>query len=337
MIELDGSIGYGQVLRTAIAISVITQKPLKIFNIRVNRPNPGLRPQHLAGVIEAAKLCKAEVKGAYVGSTEVVFIPKSLEIPSRIFIDIKTAGSITLLLQTLIPILMFCKNKVNLTIKGGTDTTNAPTITYYQKVFLHYLKLIGFNIEINVEKYGFYPKGGGIVNVEIFPIEKLKTLNLTERGDFQNIESYSIASKELEKNKVAERQINGLENIVGSVVRNIKYVDTLSIGSSLVAIAKYKNCILGIDGIGEKGKRAEDVGREVGLGIKKSIEKNACLDKFMSDQIILFLALANGISQFTIEEFTDHVKTNIIVCEKLLNANFFIEGNLLKVKGIGYV
>ncbi|MCS7123119.1 MAG: RNA 3'-terminal phosphate cyclase [Candidatus Aenigmarchaeota archaeon] len=336
MIELDGSIGYGQILRTAIAISSITLKPIKIFNIRINRPQPGLRPQHLTGVLEAAKLCKAEVKGAYIGSKEIFFIPKKLEIPQKIFIDIKTAGSITLLLQTLIPILIFSKNKTFLTIKGGTDTSGAPTITYYQKVFLYYLKLLGIDIKISVEKYGFYPKGNGIVHVEVNPVEKIKPLKLIERGNFKNIESYSIASRELEKNKVAERQINGLESIVGSTFRNIKYVDTLSIGSSLLALSIYESCILGKDGLGEKGKRAEDVGKEVGLELKKSIESKACLDKFMSDQILLFVALANGSSEFTIEKFTEHVKTNILVNEILLGVKFEVENNLIKVKGIGF-
>jgi RNA 3'-terminal phosphate cyclase len=125
-------------------------------------------------------------------------------------------------------------------------------------------------------------------------IKKLRSVKFLERGSLKGISAFSIASKELQKAKVAERQISGLEEIVGKVNGSFQYVDSLSVGTSLLAIAEYENCILGKDGLGEKGKRAEDVGKEVGLELKKSIESNACLDKFMADQILIFAALAEG-------------------------------------------
>jgi RNA 3'-phosphate cyclase len=336
MIEVDGAIGYGQVLRTSVALSALTLQPIRIFNIRINRPNPGLRPQHLTGVLEATKLCHAEVKNAKIGSTEITFMPKRLDIPDRIIIDIKTAGSITLLLQTILPILIFSNKKVSLTIFGGTDVSGAPTIDYYKKVFAYYLEKFGAILKINVERYGFYPAGGGKVNIEVNGVKNLNSVRLVERGGLKEISAFSIASKELQKAKVAERQISGLEEIVGKVNGSFRYVDSSSIGTSLLAIAEYENCILGKDGIGEKGKRAEDVGKEVGLELKKSMESNACLDKFMADQILIFAALAEGTSEFTIEEFTEHVNTNILTCEKLLNVKFEKEGNKIRVNGIGF-
>ena len=335
MIELDGAIGYGQVLRTAIALSTLTLQPIRIFNIRINRPNPGLRPQHLAGVLEAAKLCHAEIKNAKIGSTEIIYIPKRLEISERIVIDIKTAGSITLLLQTILPIIALSNKRVSLTIFGGTDVPGSPTINYYRKVFSYYLERFGIKIRVSVEKYGFYPKGGGKVNLEIYGVNFLNSIKFVERGSLKEISAFSIASKELQKARVAERQISGIEEIIGKINGSYQYVDTLSIGTSLLAIAEYDNCILGKDGLGEKGKMAEDVGREVGMELKKSMDSNACLDKFMADQILVFAALAKGTSEFTIEEFTDHVETNIITCEKLLGTKFEKEGNKIKVKGIG--
>ena len=336
MIELDGAIGYGQVLRTAIALSALTLQPIRIFNIRINRPNPGLRPQHLTGVLEAAKLCHAEVKNAKIGSTEITFIPKRLDIPDRIIIDIKTAGSVTLLLQTILPIVIFSDKKVSLTIFGGTDVPGSPTINYYKKVFAYYLEKFGVSLKINVERYGFYPKGGGKVNVEVGGIKNLNSVRFVERGELKEISAFSIASKELQKAKVAERQLFGLESVLGKIKGSYQYVDTSSIGTSLLAIAEYENCILGKDGLGEKGKRAEEIGREVGIELKKGIESNACLDKFMADQILIFAALAKGTSEFTIEEFTDHVNTNMITCERLLNVRFMKEGNKVKVDGIGF-
>jgi len=155
MIELDGAIGYGQVLRTAIALSALTLQPIRVFNIRINRPNPGLRPQHLTGVLEAAKLCHAEVKNAKIGSTEITFIPKRLDIPNRIIIDIKTAGSVTLLLQTILPIVIFSNKKVSITIFGGTDVPGSPTINYYKKVFAYYLEKFGVILKIRVLSEGW--------------------------------------------------------------------------------------------------------------------------------------------------------------------------------------
>jgi len=336
MLELDGSIGYGQVLRTAIALSALTLQPIRIFNIRINRPNPGLRPQHLTGVLEAAKLCHADVKNAKIGSTEITFVPKRLEIPDRTIIDIKTAGSITLLLQTILPIIIFSNKKVFLTVFGGTDVSGSPTINYYKKVFAYYLERFGVKINISIERYGFYPKGGGKVNVEVIGVKNLNSVKFVERGKLKEISAFSIASKELQKAKVAERQIYGLEEILGEVNGSYQYVDSLSMGTSLLAVAEYENCVLGKDGLGERGKRAEDVGREVGIEMKKSIDSNACLDKFMADQILIFAALANGISEFTIEEFTEHVGTNILTCEKILNVKFERIGNKVKVKGVGF-
>ncbi|MFZ8830080.1 MAG: RNA 3'-terminal phosphate cyclase, partial [Candidatus Aenigmatarchaeota archaeon] len=278
----------------------------------------------------------AEVKNAKIGSTEIIFIPKRLDIPDRIIIDIKTAGSITLLLQTILPIVIFSNKKVSLTIFGGTDVPGSPTINYYKKVFTYYLEKFGVSLKINVEKYGFYPKGGGKVNVEVDGVKNLNSVRFVERGELKEISAFSIVSKELQKAKVAERQLSGLESVLGEMKGSYQYVDTLSIGTSLLAVAEYENCILGKDGLGEKGKRAEDVGKEVGLELKKSIESDACLDKFMADQILIFAALAEGISEFTIEEFSEHVNTNILTCEKLLNVKFEKEGNKIRVGGIGF-
>ena len=161
MIKIDGSIGYGQVLRTAIGLSALLLKPVKIFNIRVRRPKPGLRPQHLTGVKIAAEFCAASVKGAKIGSTQVEFIPKYHKIPSYKKIDIGTAGSICLLLQTLTLLLVFADKEVTLEIVGGTDVKHAPTTTYFQHIFCYFLKRMGAEISLQTLRHGFYPKGEG--------------------------------------------------------------------------------------------------------------------------------------------------------------------------------
>src|SRR3989442_9104858 len=160
MIEIDGSIGYGQVLRTSIALSSLLLKPIKIFNIRKGRTKPGLMPQHFAGVKTAGEFCNSEIKGLKVGSTEIEFIPGELNVFDK-KIDIGTAGQITLLLQTIFPLLIFSAKEVSLEIRGGTSGLGAPSIQFVQNVTFPILSKFGIpNPEIEVIQEGFYPRGG---------------------------------------------------------------------------------------------------------------------------------------------------------------------------------
>ena len=337
MIKIDGSIGYGQVLRTAIALSAITLKPVKIYNIRIRRPKPGLRPQHLKGVIEAAKLVHAKLKGVKLGSTEIEFIPQRIDIPQRIFIDIGTAGSVTLLLQTLLPIIIFNHTKVSIKVIGGTDVKGAPTALYYKRIFFYYLEKLGIDSEFEILSHGFYPKGGGKISLKIDAENEIKGVRLTERGENISTRIYSIATEDLKKYMVAERQLRGFEENFEFPVasKSYAYVKSYSTGSSLFAETQFEKCKLGIDGLGEKGKKAEIVGKEVAENLTTSVLSGACLDKYMSDQIIPYIALAKGVSEITVEEKTEHFLTNIKTCELMLDVKFKIENNKVRVKGIG--
>lgn len=183
MISIDGSYleGGGQTLRTAVALSAITGKPCKIFNIRKGRKKPGLQAQHLKGIEAAAKLCNAELKNAKIGSDSIEFAPKKIK-GGYFSIDIGTAGSISLVLQTLVLPAIHAEEEVILEITGGTDVPWSPDIEYFQEVFCRNIKKMGIEIESEILKYGFYPKGGGKVKVKIKPCKNLKSLNLTERG-----------------------------------------------------------------------------------------------------------------------------------------------------------
>lgn len=338
MIELDGSIGYGQVLRTAIALACLTLKPVKIFNIRKGRPRPGLMPQHLKGVQVAAEFCNAELKGAKLRSMSLEFKPKYLDVPSEKTIDVGTAGSLTLLLQTLLPIILFSGKSTKLVLIGGTDVRGSPTVNYFKKAFLKYLNLMGARVNLDVIRHGFYPRGGGKLKLEVATCKSLKPVRLVERGDLLSLDAFSVATANLQKAKVAERQLRGFEENIDLKLNNqsFMYVDALSTGTSFYAQAVYENCILAADGVGERRKRSEDVGKEVAIGLKASIESNACLDKFMSDQLIPFLALANGWSEVRVERLTQHLRTNIMVCEVMLGVKFRIKDSLVRVRGVGF-
>lgn len=340
MILIDGSEGWGQVLRTSIALSALTLKPVKIINIRASRPKPGLMAQHLTGIKIAAEFCNAETSGLQYGSMEVEFKPKELEIKNKT-IDIGTAGSISLLLQTLTPMLAFADKKVTLEIIGGTAGLGAPTIEFVKYVTFPILSKLNLPLpEIEVLKQGFYPRGGGRVRITFTPTKLLNYINLTNPGKLLSINGISIAGSlpEAVAFRQAEAAKSFLTNFCDKI--NISYFSTptYSQGTSITIWAETENSILGADNLGRKGVRAEDIGIEVARELLKSIQSNAALDKFMADQIIPFLALAHGKSSVTVEEITQHCVSNISVCEKILGCKFSLDkkNRRIEVEGIGF-
>jgi RNA 3'-phosphate cyclase len=334
MIEIDGSFGEGggQILRTAIALSAVKKIPCRIFNIRMKREKPGLQTQHLLGLMALAEICNGKLEGDYLNSTEIKFYPGEIT-KEKITIKIPTAGSITLVLQTLIPVCIFAKNPIEIYFEGGaTDTFFSPTIDHFRYVFLKILEKMGAKIEIEILKRGYYPEGRAKINVKIFPT-KLKSINLIERGEIEKILIISGASQSLKNKKVAERQIAGVKEILGKLnlptEEKIEYYDTQSPGSQICLIAEFENTILGTDNLGKLGKRAEDVGKEAALELLKEQKTNACLDKHLADQILPYMTLAQGKSQITVSEITEHCKTNIWVIEKFIRGKFEIKQNLI--------
>lgn len=334
MIEIDGSFleGGGQILRVATALATITKNSCRVYNIRKKRPNPGLQTQHLLGLEALAQLSNGKLEGGFLGSTEIKFEPGEIQ-KEKIKIKIPTAGSITLILQTLIPPCLFAKKPVEIDFEGGaTDTFFSPTFDYFQFVFAKILEKIGAKIEIKLEKRGYYPEGGAKVKVKIFP-SKLIPLNLTERGNIKKIKIFSVASEFLKPKKVAERQSQAILNIFKPlslpIEEKIEYSKTDCPGSSVLVVAEFENTILGSDNLGKLGKAAENVGREAAIELLREEKTKACLDKFMGDQILVYLALAQGNSQITVSETTNHLKTTTWVIEKFIKGNFEIKENLI--------
>ncbi len=327
MIEIDGSQGEGggQILRTSIGLSAVTGKPARIFNIRKGRPNPGLQAQHLVGIKAVSEICSGNLKAAQLGSTEVEFAPGKIKGGDYKF-DVGTAGAVTLVLQSLIMPAIHADKEMGFEITGGTHVNWSPSFDYFQHIFCGWIKTLGIQVSAEILKYGFYPKGGGKVKVSIQP-GSLKTLNLIDRGEYLRTDIFSVASKDLQKNKVVERQIQGAEKILKTENQVPAYVDSFSTGSSLHLHSHYKNnwCMLGSSIIGEKNKTAEKVGEEAALLLKKQMDSQATLDEWMSDQILPFLALAKGKSEFITPELTKHAETNIWVIKKFLDVEFKVD------------
>ena len=339
MIEIDGSSGEGggQILRIAYTLSAVTGKPCRISNIRRSRPKPGLANQHLLEMQSLTYLCNGRVEGASLGSEEINFHPKeSSHERNSISIKIETAESITLLLQTLLPFSLLAPNPIKITIKGGaTDTFFSPTLDYFQHCFLKILEKIGAKVEINISRRGYYPEGGAEIEVLIHP-SRLKGINLKGKGEFKKILLFSGASESLKPKLVAERQSAGVREILGKlnlpIEEKIEYYNTQCPGSQVCLICEFENTIVGIDNLGKTGKRAEDIGKEAALELLKEQKSEACLDKYMADQILLYLSLAENESYVTVSEITKNCKANILVIEKFLERKFEIKDNLIILK-----
>jgi RNA 3'-phosphate cyclase len=333
-IEIDGAYGSGggQILRTACALSAVTKKPCRVFNIRKSRPKPGLATQHLLGIQALAQLSNGRLEEDYLGSEEIKFYPGEIE-AKDLHIKIETAGSITLVLQTLLLPTLFAKAPIKITFDGGaTDTFFSPTIDYFRYCFLKILEKTEGKVEINIIKRGYYPEGGANIEVKVYP-SKLKKINLIERGNLKKIIAISGASEFLKGKKVAERQLMGVREILGKlslpIEERIEYYQTQCPGSQVCLIGEFENTLMGVDNLGKLGKRAEDVGKEATLELLKEQKSEACLDRHLADQVLPYMALSKGKSQVTVSEITNHCQTNIWVIEKFLEGKFETKNNLI--------
>jgi len=350
MIEVDGSYGEGggQVLRTAVALAAVLSKEIHVFNIRAGRAEPGLRPQHMTGVKAAAELCSANLQGLEGGATEFVFKPGKLRAGSFRF-DVGTAGSVTLVLQTLMPMLAFAPGPVQLDIVGGTDVKWSPPIDYLRLVTLPILKKIGYNGHLETVRRGHYPKGGGLVRFSTQGSSKLQPLTNDKSGSISRIDGISHATA-LPRH-VAERQASStkkqLEDAkLPSPSIDVEVVDDrsqLSPGSGIVLSAESQNGnILGSDALGERGRPAEEVGSTAGKILDEEVQSGACLDRHMGDMIVPYLVLTEGTSEVSISRITQHTMTNVKVAKWLTGTSFNLIGEIdqpgkLRVNGLASI
>jgi RNA 3'-phosphate cyclase len=352
VIKLIGEYGEGggSIVRVALALSTLTGKAFEVTNIRKGRAKSGLKAQHLYCIKGAQQLCNAKVKGMELGSEYLKFEPSTLK-TKNLYLDIGTAGSMTLILQSILLPSMFGNKKINIKLIGGSDCSWSPPFDYFKEVFLPQIQRYA-QIECRLIKRGYYPKGGGIVELKINPIYKLSNfknfkefysylkenapkINLTERGNLIKINGVSHASKQLEKAKVAERQANSAELILKQLncPVNIRreYSDSLSPGSVITLYAIFsklkddvdinKPVIIGADSLGERGKRAENVGVEAAQKLIKEINAGSAADEYLADNLIPIMAFIPP-SKIKTSKISNHTLTNIYVCKQFLGDIF---------------
>ena len=356
MILIDGSHkeGGGQIVRTALAFSTITQIPFEADNIRQGRKDAGLKPQHLFCVKALEKLCDAKAEGAEFGSSKLKYIPGKIK-GKTINVDIGTAGSISLLMQSLLLPCFFADKKVKLKFKGGTNTNWSMPIEYFQEIFVPYISKFCEKIIVKLIRRGYFPKGGGEVEITIKPkfkladypdfktfLEEIRKQNLglerTEQKHLIQIKGVSHASKHLEKAEVADRQAKAAKFLLNKygVPVNIRkeYCDAYSPGSGITLWAVFSKdkedldlinpIILGASSLGERGKPSEKVGEEAAKELIKQIESKAPIDSHMADNLIPWMALFCP-SKIKVSELTEHTRTNIYVVEQFLEKMFEID------------
>ncbi|MDC0885982.1 RNA 3'-terminal phosphate cyclase [Nitrosopumilus sp.] len=318
--------GGGQIIRSSIVLSCITNQPIHLENIRKNRKEGGLKAQHLTAIKILQKIANAEVIGAELGSTEIKFIPNKIE-SLELIEDIKTAGSISLILQVLIPVVSIAQKKLTLIIKGGTDVLWSPSMDYTQYVLKEAYSRMGIKFSIEVIKRGYYPKGGGEIKIQVYPAE-IKSVNFIERktNNLKLICTFSKISLEKIKEKIEKIK----EKI--KVESEIKEEEAIDSGASLLIYNIDNNSIMGIDSLFNKKIQDFD------LDLDKINNNSLGLDEKLADMIVVPASLAKGKTIFRVKEITNHLETNLFVTSKITGCKYGIgkisEGFEVIVEGV---
>ncbi|ETW85646.1 hypothetical protein HETIRDRAFT_379682 [Heterobasidion irregulare TC 32-1] len=354
---IDGSRleGGGQLVRNAVALSALMSKPIIVQNIRQNRVPPGLKKQHQAGIQLVGEIASATLAGVRDCSTEIHFHPGALRLSREYKADSKTAGSTALLLQVALPTILFFSAPTSpptrLVLRGGTNALHAPQIDYTSVVLLPFLRRLGLEPHLDVRRRGYWPKGGGEVEFALPPVPgPLRPVTMLTRGAVRAVRGRAYVSgvpaflaREMRDAAMAYLVSRGVDaSVIDIEAVRERDKDALGGASGIFVWAEtVEGCLIAGSAVGMKLLHPKTVGEEAAELLWRNLEHGGCVDEFMQDQMIIFLALAKGESIVKTGPLTLHTKTAIWVAEQLTDAKFEIEedssgqGVLIRCQGIG--
>jgi RNA 3'-terminal phosphate cyclase (ATP) len=321
-ISIDGSMGEGggQVLRTALSLSLITGQPFRIDNIRASREKPGLLRQHFTAANAAARIGCAQVEGLAVGSREISFRPQTIRGGNHEF-SVGTAGSVHLVLQTVLPALLMADEPSTVTIEGGTHNPFAPPFEFVEQAFLPALKRMGGNATVELNRHGFYPGGGGMITASIEPLNEFKQLDLTAPVEIEHVRA-TISYAKIRRS-IADRESVTLCKRLKRKPDRIKVMevqDSVSPGNYVTVEIRTSELTELITAFGAIGVKAETVAKRAAGNAQKFIEADVAVGEHLADQLLLPMAIGKGGCFHTMEPSL-HLRTNIEVIQKFLDVD----------------
>ncbi|HSD49953.1 MAG TPA: RNA 3'-terminal phosphate cyclase [Candidatus Methylomirabilis sp.] len=329
MLRVDGGQGEGggQVLRTALALSAIRGLPVEVHSIRTGRRTPGLQAQHLTAVTALARICGAHVEGASLGSQRVHFTPGTVR-PDEFHFNVGTAGSTALVLQAILLPLALADGSSRISLTGGTHVPWSPPADYLRDVFFPVLAGMGIAARLHVDRWGFYPKGGGRVIVEVEGGADLHPTTLVSREGNPELRGLSAVANL--PRKIAERQrdraLQRLRREGCSAEIEIVEADAPDTGTFLMLVAEIAGIPAGFSALGERGKPAENVADEAVGALLDFLKAEAACDPHLADQVILPMALTPGTSRLTTSRVTRHLLTTVRLVQQLLGCPVQVGG-----------
>ena len=333
MIEIDGSQGEGggQIVRSSLALSLLTGKPFTIRNVRAGRSKPGLMRQHLTALNAATEVGNAKVTGAEVGSREISFEPTEIRRGEFDF-QISTAGSITLVLQTVLPALMIGKEESRIRLSGGTHNMMAPPFDFLARSYVPQLEKMGPKVQLELNSWGFYPAGGGQFVANIKPVESMTNFDLAERGKLLTRRLRAIVSSL--PVKIAQRETDRIARKLNwdrAEVEHIEVDNPRGPGNIVFAELVYENVATVFTGFGRMGVTSEKVADSVVRDVRKYLKLDAPVGPHLADQLMLPMAIAahfsNAASQFRTGPLTKHSATHADIIQKFLDVEVIFQND----------
>jgi RNA 3'-terminal phosphate cyclase (ATP) len=319
MIVIDGSRGEGggQILRSSLALSLVTGQPFQIVKVRVARARPGLRPQHLTAVRAAAAIGGARIEGDHIGSQSLLFAPRTVK-AGRYHFAVGTAGSCTLVLQTVLPSLLTAGSSSEIVLEGGTHNPNAPPFEFLERTFLPLIGRMGPKITATLQRPGFYPAGGGRFMISIEPASRLERIDIPERGNILNCSARAVVARL--PREIAERELKVVRDRLNWSEKCCSVEEAASSsgpGNVLCIEIRSEHITEVFTGFGERGVRAEHVAGETVREVEEYLAAEVPVGRYLADQLLLPMAQAGGGSFRTLAP-TRHATTSVGIIRQFL-------------------